>query len=1191
MTTTQAAPNPSPAQLAAARVARDTEARARAVEALDESIALSAGAGSGKTSVLVARIVRLLVSGRVTPRELAAVTFTEKAAGELLGRVRDALEGALVGANDEDTRRLSLVLEGFPELTLSTIHGFCRDLLLHESLDAGFAPDTQIGAEAVEEEILSSALSSWRRELRTRRPALWRVLDAAVTFTSLSEAAVALNAYRGYADVACAVPFSEATALAELASVLTGIEKAEVRCKAPDDCKLIKGNRALVARVERALAMAPLDGVVDVLAADDEPRRVGGAKKEWGEGGKEAYLAALDEIVAWRECWRTVVHGELVRDLKAEMLPRYDEEKRAQSIATFDDLLKDAARLLRENPAARARLSQRYRVVLIDEVQDTDPVQAEIAALLTSVISTVPAADGAGSEDACWEDAAVESGRLFAVGDPKQSIYRFRGADVSTWQRLETLIVKNGARASLVKNFRSVPGIVTWVNHVFAELPGYEPQEAHRAPAALDPVVCLEPGEELDEVEAVIRHLWNLKNKGAQVFDKKTKSLRPMNDSDVMILLPAWSAADATADRLRGAGLECVVEGGDTFFSRDEVRLGVCLLRAIVEPADTEAVAFVLRGLFGQSHVALATHTKNGGSLRFTLPKQPAGTVTDALSILLAAHRRRGVQGLAGLLDDVLSETRARAVWKLLPDGLSRLANIDKLAAMVRQIEGETASPYAVVEELNRRARSIKEKEKDIDRIDDDGCAIRITSLFKAKGLEAPVIVLLHARRKSSNVTVVVDHVQRTVAVKMSKLLPPEWSRLVKQEAEHEMAERRRWMYVAATRARDQLVVCRGEKAKLLDLQIAPRGLPACDHELEHEDEFSPCDAAGVRVLHANELPEVAPSIETFPGLDALIDPQLTAPPTVGDPIGEARARLVRQQLRTAKVGCLKWRAASSQESGVRFVPGTPMDTEAIPGASGARAGRVVHAVMERLDLSKPIEELLALSKELVTVLAREAGLGESGQSGCQIVVERILKNPLIEQARQAPERWHEVPFTYHARKGSVIAGTIDFCFPIDAAKKKWVVFDWKSKVPPRESKLHEHYREQLQKYAKALLANLGDIEVVATEIVGPHKELGVQASVDEALLDVPYALREGLAELLELGAPEPKLDFDVGEAVSLSADLAWEEEKVALIVDVAEPDLAALEGLAAEGWKIARTLVEVRALLGLPAAPAIEDA
>ena len=244
----------------------------------------------------------------------------------------------------------------------------------------------------------------------------------------------------------------------------------------------------------------------------------------------------------------------------------------------------------------------------------------------------------------------------------------------------------------------------------------------------------------------------------------------------------------------------------------------------------------------------------------------------------------------------------------------------------------------------------------------------------------------------------------------------------------------------------------RGKKAKLLDLQIAPRGLPAPNHELAHEDEFTPCAAAGVRVLHADELPAVSPSLETFPGLDALIDPLLVTPPTVGDPIGEARARVVRGQLRAAKIGCVTWRAASSSEGGMRFVPGTPIDADAVPGASGARAGRVVHAVLERLDLSRPTAELVVLSEGLVAVLGREAGLGDAGRAGCQIVVERILKNPLIAQARAAPERWHEVPFTYYARKGSVVAGTIDFCFPIDAARKKWVVFDWKSKVPPRES-------------------------------------------------------------------------------------------------------------------------------------------
>src|SRR5262249_29740364 len=154
-----------------------------------------------------------------------------------------------------------------------------------------------------------------------------------------------------------------------------------------------------------------------------KPYRAGGKAKDWGGAdAKEHYREVLAQIPDWRRRLFARFHGEVVRDVRVHLLPRLDEDRRQASIATFDDLLADAAKLLRDRPAARGRLSARFRCVLIDEVQDTDPTQAEVAALLTRAVH----------HDGPWHEHPPEPGRLFAVGDPRQSIYRFRGADVAT---------------------------------------------------------------------------------------------------------------------------------------------------------------------------------------------------------------------------------------------------------------------------------------------------------------------------------------------------------------------------------------------------------------------------------------------------------------------------------------------------------------------------------------------------------------------------------------------------------------------------------------------------------------------------------------------------------------------------------------------------------------------------------------
>jgi ATP-dependent helicase/nuclease subunit A len=459
----------------------DKEARARAISDLDASMTLNAGAGSGKTSVLTERIVTLFESGAVAPASLAAITFTEKAAGELLSRVRDRLEARLAEANTrEDAERVAIltaVLDRFGEITLATIHSFCRDILRREALESAFAPDTEIGDEGTDDERASEAVREWLTGLRMRRPALWRILGELASFGQLRTAAKSLARYRQHQDILCKDPLDPIAARSELRALQRAIADAARSCARPDEDKLIAANRPLVEAIARANETPdPQDGMLDLLLGSAKPYRRGGKAKDWGgDEQRQAYLEALDGITVWRAHCCERAHGDVVRELRTNLVPRLDEARLDASVAGFDDLLADAARVLRQSRAARERLACRYRVVLIDEIQDTDPVQAEVALLLTRALDEVGP----------WHGRPPEPGRLFAVGDPKQSIYRFRGADVTTFSRIEAVVGEEN-RSFLSQNFRSVPGLCAWFNHVFAGLPGYEPQTPHRRPGRID---------------------------------------------------------------------------------------------------------------------------------------------------------------------------------------------------------------------------------------------------------------------------------------------------------------------------------------------------------------------------------------------------------------------------------------------------------------------------------------------------------------------------------------------------------------------------------------------------------------------------------------------------------------------------------------------------------------------------------
>lgn len=1098
----------------------DQAIRNRAIQDIGTSIALSAGAGSGKTSVLTKRVLSLLAEG-IAPDRIAAITFTEKAAGELQARVRDELEAQLAA---KSTPVLERALARLPELTLSTIHSFCQQLLNAEALEAGWAPDTEVLPLVIQAEEVDAAYRAWEADFRRRHPVAGLLVRQRINPMTLREGTLRLLSMRDLEPVVDAAPFDPERAHIGLLHVNAELQRAAKGCRAPERDKLLASNRALLDFVRDMAQLDPVDAVVRVLASTLSPKRAGGKQTDWVAGGKDAFLEALKGLEAWRAQQRVALHGLLVRDLHEHFLPAVHHAKASAAVADFDDLLFRAAELLGRDEV-RARLADRFDALLIDEVQDTDPIQAEVAALLTRD----PALTGP------WHQHPPRPGRLFAVGDPRQSIYRFRRADVETWDALREVVSREGADLSLEQNFRSVPGIVEWVNTTFAKLPGYVPQRAHRPPAALEPVVRLVTDEDADaELDAVARHLLALKASGT-VVDRDHGEPRPVRWSDVMLLLPAWSKAEDVRATLTRAGIPCAVEGGRKFFARDEVRLGMAALHCLEESSDERSTVLVLRGLFGLDWDALARHKAEGGAWRYTVPDPPPGPVADAFAVLRSLARQRGRISWVALLDELLDHTRAAAVWAVLGDGEARLANLDKLRALVRQLEETARSPGEVIRELDDLAR---DDDKDLSLVDMDSDAVRITSYFKAKGLEAPVVVLCFTSRRNDSVQAVVDRRMRRVALKIGELVPPAWDDHEDREKTALEAERSRWMYVAATRARDQLVFVDHYKSKLLREHFAA-GL------------------ARARAVAPHTLPEPAWRDETFPGLDEAVDAWLKQAPEAEQDPTEAWSAARRAAIRNARAASTRWRSVHEVAARERVAEAA--------SPVGVEGGTLIHEVMESLDLGRPLDELLAQVDGLVASLAEGHGLDEKRASTCADIVRGMLRHPVLERARAAPERWVEVPFTIRDQ-GRVVSGRIDLAFPTDASRRTWVVVDWKSDLPAAGTSGARNYERQLGWYAKAVLRTVSPCEEVETVLVGPHPELGPPPSPAHVLAEVLPELAPGLATLLDRGIPTPRVGAELGEPVVARAELAWDEHRVALCVGQPEAEVEALRGM---GWAV----------------------
>ncbi|MHB8682601.1 MAG: UvrD-helicase domain-containing protein, partial [Acidimicrobiales bacterium] len=463
----------------------DDGARRRIAEDLGSSLVVVAGAGTGKTASLVGRVLGLLRQGAALG-DMAVITFTEAAASELRTRLRQALDDAL--AVEPGNAALLLARAEVDEAAICTLHAFAQRMLIEHSVAAGLPPGFDVLDEVSDQAELQGALARFTDELLddpAAEPMLLRGFVLGLDNRSLAEVAGCLHRHwdrlegDALARLESSRPAPGSWTPADLSPVIDALDAAlEWRglCTGPDD-----------------LLLAHLDGrIVDartllVGAAEDEhawlPVLAGLGNLACTYGQKGNWDNRVDEVraaCAAAEAARQQVLAEAGRPVVAELLARLAaftlhsaQRRAAEGRLTFHDLLVHARDLLRNDSGARAALRQRYRMLLIDEFQDTDPIQVELAARLAA------AADGGADLGDC------RPGALFVVGDPKQSIYRFRRADIALFEQVCAAV---GDEVTLDANFRSVPGIIEFVDVVFAELFAAVPdgaQAAHHPLAAV----------------------------------------------------------------------------------------------------------------------------------------------------------------------------------------------------------------------------------------------------------------------------------------------------------------------------------------------------------------------------------------------------------------------------------------------------------------------------------------------------------------------------------------------------------------------------------------------------------------------------------------------------------------------------------------------------------------------------------
>ncbi|HYB44779.1 MAG TPA: UvrD-helicase domain-containing protein, partial [Candidatus Methylomirabilis sp.] len=492
----------------------DDDARQRIRSSLGETMLVEAAAGTGKTSELVARLVAVLAEGRGRVETVVAVTFTEKAAGELKLRLRVALEQARQSAGTGSPRRINLdeAVAHLEEARVSTIHGFCNDLLHERPVEALVDPRFQVLTEPQAESLYRRAFDRWvEAQLEAPREGLRRALrrraslDDGDPVERIRRAGWALAGWRDFREPWRRQLFAREAAIDALVERVHAFAGLVRSCGNPTDG--LYADTWLARRISDDVRLgeqlAPRDhdaleaGLAELARSRQFRRPRRGYDRNYRAGvTRDEILAehgalgeALDDFARQADAdLAALLQGELFATVDA-----YEALKARAGCLDFLDLLLRTRDLLRGRGDVRAELQRRFTHIFVDEFQDTDPLQAEILLLLA-------AADPAASS---WRDATPAPGKLFLVGDPKQSIYRFRRADVGIYQEVKRLLKGRGAAVvELTSSFRAVPPVQRLVNAAFAPRmvedggtlqAGYVPLTAYRPERPGQPSVVALP--------------------------------------------------------------------------------------------------------------------------------------------------------------------------------------------------------------------------------------------------------------------------------------------------------------------------------------------------------------------------------------------------------------------------------------------------------------------------------------------------------------------------------------------------------------------------------------------------------------------------------------------------------------------------------------------------------------------------
>ncbi|MGY9074009.1 MAG: UvrD-helicase domain-containing protein [Acidimicrobiales bacterium] len=1131
--------------------APDQDHRDRIRLALNETLFVEAGAGSGKTSSLVGRIVELLRPPSGVPlRNIAAITFTEKAAAELRDRVRSELESRLAKDDLDEADRIAYAeaVDDLDGAAISTLHAFAQRVLSEHPVEAGLPPSIEVLDEISSQVAFDERWREFRDQLLDDpqfERSLLLAFSARVKIDHLRALAYAFN--NNWDLLASRVPEVAAPGPVRVKEIIDRMRAVLGRrdeCHAPDDTMLacLDALERFCERLERA--PDDIDGVALLTQALNSTiiPKVGnkGRKDNWDDivGLRADHKEMLELIAQVQGDAIDAVIKHLATAIRDFTLAATDLRRRTGRLE-FHDLLVQSRDLLRSSnhgvQVSRA-LRQRYQRLLLDEFQDTDPIQIELAVLL----ATDPDGDSPRQPESAWNELSPDPGRLFFVGDPKQSIYRFRRADIALF--LEARDRFGNPTVQLTANFRTTEPIIRWVNTTFADLiqfrtdsqPEYEPLTPTRDPAPVGPGMVLfghkphppnidaetlrdrEAADVALSIRTALAERWQVSESEGTWRDARL--------GDFTILIPTRTSLPALERALESSNIPHRAETSSLVWSTREIRDLVITLRAVDDPTDELALAASLRSsVYGCGDDDLYTYRINHqgrwdhqAQLPESLPNgDPVG---EAMTHLGDLHRRRMWMSPSELVETVIRDRklmeqgiargRPRDVWR-------RLRFVLDQARAYGDSEGGNLRQFLHWAEL-QSADGARVSETILPETDDD--SVRIMTIHGSKGLEFPITIVsgltTKPQRRAGTVEVAFPPGDEPAVIRLGKNLETtEYQQYVPLDEQMSHDERLRLLYVGCTRARDHLVVSTHRKEHRND--------PTRDKMTSAE-----LIAAAPEMADHRALEQPLNQGDLAPVIPAALIPAATLPPRDQWLAERDAALAVGSRQRSMSATTIAALASTQPTSPVSPDPDPVAVRPAIDpglqkqerdldlppwmkGRYGTAVGRAVHAVLQTADLATGAG---------LAVAARAQAAAE-GVIGAERTIEALAQSAIDSEvvAEAAASRYWRETYVAVPIGDATVEGYIDLLYE-DPSTGDLVVVDHKTDaIDTDEALQHKLVRYRLQGATYALAVERATGRKVSRMVflfLSPH---GARA---EEVLDLPAAMAEVEAIVRESSTP-----------------------------------------------------------------------